>query len=873
MSSRPTHRAVFAVCVLVMVVHQAVRWGWFIDDAAICFAYARNLANGDGIVPWPGGERIEAVSDPLWIGVLALFHGVGLDGFMVAKPLAMGFGVGTLWIVWQTAQRALPNHRGPGALIAPIALAANSQFAIWSASGLENALFCLLLAGAIHRTTIEPERPGFPWSSVLYLLLALTRPEGLLYAAVGGLFFAAGTRDWRRAGTWLATFTVPLGLVEIARIQYFAWPLPNTFYAKIASRGVAPLNWDGRGWNQLREWADRLWYGYGSPLYLLALTGLRGWRPRVGFGVLGLLALSLLWPGTAELRATWFWPALPEPPSALVLVRLLALIGAGLGLPLLALGTPAGSLRALCGFTVTTGLLFSILADGDWMGAFRWMSLVTPALAVLFAVGVTTTIDALRDTVRWDDVQWLAAAILVGLLLPPNLSQTRDHVFWNFKETTRSVKLRVDHTWAILRRTFYDAPVTNLEVDQGAHLWWAPDYREVDMAMLVDIPMARHWYQQRAFIQEYVFDEMRPTFAHVGGWWAKHTGLRRYPGWDATYFELPSYENVWPPGPFRNVFGRRELVVTERWSQPENRRVPFDWDVVLEGVALPAPWVPDLPGYLEVPFSVTAPREPGQDVTALVFLSRDGRLVASWDLPMGYGFYPMDQWKVGEVFRGRHAVPIPASIGPGTYDLGVVLLGPRGRVIPALEPSADPVFAAGEVRFQGIVEVVAPEALGPRIDAVRATTLSDATSGACEAAEDGWIHLQRHRPQDWAWHDAERPRVARAIADCWARRAEHQPDPTDTLAHAHRWDHRSPELARVGAPIGDRLFAEGRAARDREDWDTAYDRFASLLRFQPWRAWARRWAEEARDHRLDLVDDVRIGIGGEDDLRAVEGPP
>ena len=38
-----------------------------------------------------------------------------------------------------------------------LALAANAQFAIWSASGLENALFCLLLAGAVHRTLIEAE--------------------------------------------------------------------------------------------------------------------------------------------------------------------------------------------------------------------------------------------------------------------------------------------------------------------------------------------------------------------------------------------------------------------------------------------------------------------------------------------------------------------------------------------------------------------------------------------------------------------------------------------------------------------------------------------------------------------------------------------
>jgi hypothetical protein len=228
---------------------------------------------------------------------------------------------------------------------------------------------------------------------------------------------------------------------------------------------------------------------------------------------------------------------------------------------------------------------------------------------------------------------------------------------------------------------------------------------------------------------------------------------------------------------------------------------------------------------------------------------------------------------VGEVFRGRHAVPVP-NVPPGTYDLGLVLLGPRGRPIPALSPNPAPVFAEGEILFPGVVEIVDAGTRQARIDAVRREIDADADADACERAEDDWVRLERHRPRDWAWHDAERPSAARAIADCWARRAERDPDrAVDHLARAHRWDHWSPELARVGRDLGERLYAEGRQARAREDWETAYRRFTDVLRFQPWRAWARRWAEEARDHRLGLTDDVRIGIGGDNDLRALEGAP
>ena len=30
---------------------------WWVEDAAISFSYARNLANGDGLVPFVGGRQ------------------------------------------------------------------------------------------------------------------------------------------------------------------------------------------------------------------------------------------------------------------------------------------------------------------------------------------------------------------------------------------------------------------------------------------------------------------------------------------------------------------------------------------------------------------------------------------------------------------------------------------------------------------------------------------------------------------------------------------------------------------------------------------------------------------------------------------------
>lgn len=400
------------------------------------------------------------------------------------------------------------------------------------------------------------------------------------------------------------------------------------------------------------------------------------------------------------------------------------------------------------------------------------------------------------------------------------------------------------------------------------------------MAMLVDVAMARHWYQQRSFIQEHVYDEMQPTFAHVGGWWAKHSGLRRYPGFEETYFELPTYIDPRWDGPFRNVFARRSMVMMDAAEAAVRGgdTVRFEGGVTLRGLSTPTAWSPGVRGYLEAPIQLDAPREADQEIRLLVFLAGEERTV-SWQVPLGYNMYPQAWFEPDQVFRGKHAVTVPAGLPLGVYDLGFVVLGPDGAVLPALteerveegESAAPPRFAEGEALFERRIEVVSAEVLEERVAETRRAVHVFSRDGRCERAEHAWIVTKRHRPKNWEWHDLQRPVVARAIADCWAGRAETEPDrAVEHLDRAHWWDHWSEELDRVGTPLAERLLAEGLSAREAQDWETAYRRFAAVLRFQPWRAWARRHAEEARDHRLGLTDDVRIGIGGEDDLRAWE---
>ena len=46
---------------------------FYIEDAGISFAYARNFVDGEGFATFPGGERVEGYSNALWTFLVAAF--------------------------------------------------------------------------------------------------------------------------------------------------------------------------------------------------------------------------------------------------------------------------------------------------------------------------------------------------------------------------------------------------------------------------------------------------------------------------------------------------------------------------------------------------------------------------------------------------------------------------------------------------------------------------------------------------------------------------------------------------------------------------------------------------------------------------------
>jgi hypothetical protein len=99
---------------------------------------------------------------------------------------------------------------------------------------------------------------------------------------------------------------------------------------------------------------------------------------------------------------------------------------------------------------------------------------------------------------------------------------------------------------------------TGMDVDMGAHMWWS-GWDLIDMAGLVDVPIAHHNYE-KPFMREYIFQERRPELPHVHGAWAKQTKIPQHSEWKRDFIEIPGF----PAGPKALHIGnhvRRDLLM------------------------------------------------------------------------------------------------------------------------------------------------------------------------------------------------------------------------------------------------------------------------------------------------------------------------
>ncbi|HEX2204640.1 MAG TPA: hypothetical protein VHG91_15130 [Longimicrobium sp.] len=363
--------AAFAAYALALVwrtsfVVDGERYFTLFDDAMISMRYARNLAEGHGLVWNAGGERVEGITNPLWTFWMAALHALPLARAKVSLAVqlsSLALLVANLFVVRALALRLSGGSRavalGAAALVATY-LPLNN----WALQGMEVGLAALLVSAAALAALRALDEDRFPTAA--YALLGVgtfVRPDMVvpLLAVWGFLVLADGPRRRRHLVTGLTVFVACVALQTGLRVWYYGDPLPNTYYLKMTGYPLLPRITRG-------AWALASMAWYANPLLFLA-------------------------------------------PLALLLFR-------------------RDRAVLLLAALVAAQMAYSVYVGGDawewWGGANRYVSVVMPLFLVLLALALHGALAAAlgRATVRgrpvgprWTALAWIGAVAFAAVSL------------------------------------------------------------------------------------------------------------------------------------------------------------------------------------------------------------------------------------------------------------------------------------------------------------------------------------------------------------------------------------------------------------------------------------------------------------------------
>jgi hypothetical protein len=892
------HASALAFCGLLYTVHYLVYCipqPFFIEDAGITFAYAKHLVEGHGLVTYPGGERVEGYSNPTWTFLMAGVYAMGLPMWTASKVAGWLFGLVTLPLAWSITRRALPDRpdwtidRDTLALLTPLMMAAYLPFTVWNASGLENSLFVLFLTWGVARLLKEVEDGGRPWSALLFALLCMSRPEGIMYTSIAAVarlltvFFPAGADAQRsvprRIGglvAWVLVLAVPLAAYQGWRMWYFAWEFPNTYYAKLGTgRVFKPYTWNRRGWRYLKAWYQMHGTLGGIPFIVIAMTGLRH-RVRAIGGLIWVvvLAVVILWDARMGLpdMPDWWSPIQRD----WVKIRVWTITATAPLLAFATLGRSGWRAKSVLWACFASGTFFIIYVGGDWMKGHRWMSLITVPTIAIIAVGIIEVVMAIAGRVRpvmmgfgWRQwlgplrTRWAGGMLLLGVLTTAWYVNEIRLIVWftgNPETTVRDINRRVKYMTWVQERLDMDH-VTLLDVDMGAHMYFS-GWDIVDIAGLVDVPMAQHSDFNKKFIREYIFEERKPDFAHMHAGWARSSRIPKHKEWKRDYIEIPGY----PIGRRKLHVGnhiRKDIFVNAKDVRPPVAQ--FGGGVDLIAWSVPSPTVqPGAEVHLELTFKARA-RKDGFRVLAVLDNGAGNRTIAT--LPPGYDWYPPEDWKRKESVDGRFKVHVPQDLPFGRYALSLVLMDEEAGTILAhkpdegAEPNLDPALPANAYLPGGFtlpidIEVAGRPVVHAAADVDRKAALAAAESDDCEGIWGHWKNAMRHVPFRKTWHARNARRIEAAQVRCYVNRsdaAETREVQVTALSSANRVNHLDPGVQSRARPLAAEFDAEGDALWNEGELDAAYAAFSDALALDPRLSQTRRKAEDVRDARLNII--------------------
>ena len=248
------------------------------DDAMVSMTYARNLAEGAGLVWNAGGPAVEGYTNFLWTLWMAVLHLGAPESTVSLFVMLSGLAVlvANVVVVWKLAR--LVSTSIVTARVAVLTASLCYPLIFWTLRGMEVGLMALVVNLALLQALSAQSSGRLRISHVIWLiLLPLVRPDGIVPAVIIAAFVAW---RWMRAGqarTAMAIIAAPL-VVLLAHTGLRWWlyrdVLPNTYYLKVVgiplthrlSRGAATL------WETIQS---NLWLTFALALLVRADERLR----------------------------------------------------------------------------------------------------------------------------------------------------------------------------------------------------------------------------------------------------------------------------------------------------------------------------------------------------------------------------------------------------------------------------------------------------------------------------------------------------------------------------------------------------------------------------------------------------------------------
>ena len=226
------------------------------DDAMVSMAYGRTLVETGELVWFPGAERVQGFTNPLWTLYMGFLHLIGLSGSSAALAVSITGAVTVIisaLLVFDMLWRCLPSQ--PLKSWTPTIAACTIPFlfplVFWSLRGMEVGLLALLSILLVRLSfgvleawkTASDVRSRLLLLAVISALGILTRLDFAVFIGVVMLLLFVWSPSFKQRLQLLRVAVLPVALVVllVLAFQYFYFGdwLTNTYHLKMEGFGLA----------------------------------------------------------------------------------------------------------------------------------------------------------------------------------------------------------------------------------------------------------------------------------------------------------------------------------------------------------------------------------------------------------------------------------------------------------------------------------------------------------------------------------------------------------------------------------------------------------------------------------------------------------